>query len=236
MSKRPWFPLYVGDILSDTMSFDSAQFGGYVKILCHYWMTETPMTKDEMMYASGLSKNIFTKSWHLFEQKFVMENEKYFNRRMKVEITKAIDISSIRSKAATKSNQALAPTKDPASATQLQSQLQLPKKEQVSKRKKRATQLPPDWKLPDDYRAYCKTKRTDLNPDVVAENFLDYYLSHGKPMVDWKRTWQRWVRNERGVKKAGYEKPDVQSQSFKKWDGKESEVIGPTHDQYGDMK
>lgn len=71
-------------------------------------------------------------------------------------------------------------------------------------RKKRATSLTAEWMLPDDYREYCKSKRPDLCPDATAENFLDYYLSHGKPMVDWKRTWQRWVRNEHGTsRKAG---------------------------------
>lgn len=131
MSKRPWFPLYVGDMLADTMNFTPAQFGGYMKILCHYWVTEEPMTRDEMMVASGLSKNIFEKSWPVFVKKFVSENEKYFNRRMKDEITKAIELSDIRSKAATKSNAAKAPTNDPASATQ--SQLQLHKEHSVNK-------------------------------------------------------------------------------------------------------
>lgn len=203
MSKRPWFPLYVGDLLSDTMNFDSTQFGGYIKILCHYWVTEEPMSMNEMRVASGLSRNIFQKSWHLYEKKFVLENEKYFNRRMKQEILKAVDISEKRSQAGSKAHAAIAPTNDKLKPTQLQSQLHLQKKEQEQRakpqRKKRATQLPPDWKLPDDYREYCKSKRTDLDPDATAENFLDYYLSYGKPMVDWKRTWQRWVRNEHGT-------------------------------------
>ena len=124
MSKRPWFPLYVGDLLADTMNFTPSQFGGYMKILCHYWTTEEPMSRDEMMVASGLSKNIFEKSWHVYMKKFVCENEKYFNRRMRREIVKATDLSEIRSKAAIKSNAAKAPANDPASATQLQSQLQ----------------------------------------------------------------------------------------------------------------
>jgi len=66
-------------------------------------------------------------------------------------------------------------------------------------RKKRASQLPADSEMSDDYKEYCVEKRPELNPEVVFENFKDYYLSVGKPMVDWKRTWQRWVRNERGA-------------------------------------
>lgn len=72
-------------------------------------------------------------------------------------------------------------------------------KKKVSKSKsykKRAKQIDAET-LPEDWAEYCKTKRPDLDPDTVFEDFRDYYLSHGKLMVDWKRTWQRWVRNER---------------------------------------
>ena len=65
-----------------------------------------------------------------------------------------------------------------------------------SKPRKRA--LPADLELAKDWQEYCKEKRPELNPEVVFENFKDYYISEGKLMADWKRTWQRWVRNERG--------------------------------------
>jgi hypothetical protein len=82
-------------------------------------------------------------------------------------------------------------------------------------RKKRAAQLSADWEMPEDFKEYCVTKRPELKPEVVAENFKDYYLSIGKPMVDWKRTWQRWVRNERvpTTTSNGYQAPEVFSQS-----------------------
>jgi anti-sigma factor RsiW len=51
--------------------------------------------------------------------------------------------------------------------------------------------------LPDSWRAYCEDKRPDLEPESVFTNFADFYLSHGRTMLNWDRTWQRWVRNER---------------------------------------
>ena len=202
MSKRPWFPLYVGDVLADTMNFDPAQFGGYMKILCHYWMTEEPMTMNEMRVASGLSKNIFQKTWPLLEKKFVVENEKYFNRRMRREIIKAVEISDKRAIAGRAGGQAIAQANEKQLPTQLQSQLHKEqKREQKSPHKKRASQLPHDWILPNDYREYCITKRPDLDPDATAENFRDYHLGHGKPMSDWKATWRNWVRKEYGTRK-----------------------------------
>lgn len=77
------------------------------------------------------------------------------------------------------------------------------------------TRLPSDWVLPEDWRAYCVEKRSDLDPDAVAENFRDYW--HGKAgkdgrMADWRATWQRWVRNESA--RAGQRPAQAVSRSF----------------------
>ena len=64
---------------------------------------------------------------------------------------------------------------------------------------KRATRLASDWTLPDDYRAFCKAERPELDADVVAQDFRDYW--HAKAGADaakrdWLATWRRWVRSE----------------------------------------
>jgi hypothetical protein len=51
--------------------------------------------------------------------------------------------------------------------------------------------------LPDSWRVYCEDKRPDLDAESVFTNFADFYLSHGRTMLNWDRAWQRWVRNER---------------------------------------
>ena len=63
------------------------------------------------------------------------------------------------------------------------------------KKPARKTQLKIDI-LPEDWQTYCKTKRPELNPETVFTDFREFYLSHGRTMLDWKLTWQRWVRNE----------------------------------------
>ena len=66
--------------------------------------------------------------------------------------------------------------------------------------KKRKSELSADLELEKDWQEYCKTKRPELNPEVVFENFKSYYISEGKLMMNWTMTWQRWVRNERPPK------------------------------------
>ena len=64
----------------------------------------------------------------------------------------------------------------------------------------RASRLPADWSLPDEWRAWALTERPDLNPERTAASFADYWRGKaGKDgrKVDWLATWRNWVRNER---------------------------------------
>ncbi|MGA7807141.1 YdaU family protein [Bradyrhizobium sp.] len=51
MSKRAYFPLYVGDYLGDTGHLSTAQHGAYLLLMMHYWrMGELP-TDDKQLAA-----------------------------------------------------------------------------------------------------------------------------------------------------------------------------------------
>lgn len=68
------------------------------------------------------------------------------------------------------------------------------------KQEQRATRLPADWTLTPERKAYCQSKRPDLDPIQTFEDFEDWYRSvagNGGLKTDWDRTWQRWVRNQR---------------------------------------
>lgn len=65
---------------------------------------------------------------------------------------------------------------------------------------RRASRLPKPFELPDDWAAWAKAERPDLDPERVAEKFADYW--HGKGgaagrKLDWLATWRNWVREER---------------------------------------
>lgn len=64
----------------------------------------------------------------------------------------------------------------------------------------RASRLPTDWVLPDDWRQWARAERSDLDLDRAAASFADYW--HGKAgkdgrKADWLATWRNWVRNQR---------------------------------------
>lgn len=66
----------------------------------------------------------------------------------------------------------------------------------------RATRLPTDWVLPDDWEEWARTERPDLDPTSVACSFRDYWVAKpGKDgrKTDWLATWRNWVRNQRSM-------------------------------------
>lgn len=64
----------------------------------------------------------------------------------------------------------------------------------------RASRLPKDWSLPDDWRDWAKAERSDIDPIKTADQFRDYWTAKpGKDgrKVDWLATWRNWVRSQR---------------------------------------
>lgn len=63
-----------------------------------------------------------------------------------------------------------------------------------------ATRLPNDWTPSPVEIEFCRKNRPDLNPDEVADEFRDYWISvpgaKGKKL-DWTATWRNWVRKQR---------------------------------------
>ena len=70
-------------------------------------------------------------------------------------------------------------------------------------REPRATRLPAPFVLEGEWREWAKAHRPDLDPDLTAAKFADYW--HAKPTkdgrkLDWFATWRNWVREERPPK------------------------------------
>jgi len=67
----------------------------------------------------------------------------------------------------------------------------------------RGSRLPEDWHPSAEETAFCKTERPDLRPSEVAERFYNYWTSvpgaKGRKL-NWTRTWQNWVRDEKQSK------------------------------------
>lgn len=75
-----------------------------------------------------------------------------------------------------------------------------PAKKPAAKAKPEGSRAKPKRPLPLPFLVttemldWAKEKAPDVNLDWELEQFLDYWKGNGKPMADWKATWQRWMR------------------------------------------
>ena len=64
----------------------------------------------------------------------------------------------------------------------------------------RGSRLQADFCLTEDWKQFCRTERSDLDPQKVFDGFKDYWIA--KPgqqgvKLDWLATWRNWVRNQK---------------------------------------
>lgn len=74
------------------------------------------------------------------------------------------------------------------------------KQERETVEAKRATRLPQELELPQEWITFCLQERKDLDPVKVFAGFKDFWLAKaGKDAckLDWFATWRNWVRNQR---------------------------------------
>lgn len=68
---------------------------------------------------------------------------------------------------------------------------------------KRGTRLSKDWIIPDEWAAWAKGERPELDDRMLkamADSFKDYWVSKSganATKLDWEATWRNWVRNQR---------------------------------------
>lgn len=91
-------------------------------------------------------------------------------------------------------------------------------------RARRASRLPDDWTLPDDWRCWAQSERPDLDPDRTADRFADHWrAAAGQRGVkaDWLATWRNWVRGERAPPRPAAP-PGRAAESFRERDARQA--------------
>jgi hypothetical protein len=67
----------------------------------------------------------------------------------------------------------------------------------------KASRLPTDFEMPVDWKQWAKSERSDLDVEMEAESFKDYWSSKGGKeacKTDWFATWRNWVRRANAPK------------------------------------
>ena len=223
---------YPGDYLRDTLTLTPAQDGMYGRLIDYYYTTEKPIPEEdaESVTRCRNDEDRAITQWVL-RRFFSLTPVGWQHGRIDAEIEKARPrIEAARNNGLRGGRPKTKPTGFPLGnpqGTQIESspspspsleQEQEQKKEQVASpsaqptraKEDRATRLPADWTLPDDWRAWAEAERSDIDPATEAAKFRDHWRS--QPGVkgrrtDWLATWRNWIRNSWANSRAGPSAP-----------------------------
>lgn len=220
-TKKPWFPLYAADYLTDTQAMPAMAWSIYTRMIFSSWVNGSladPMAGKaelhEIAYLCNCGPQDVTDAWPIVGPKFERTDDgRIHSPRLERERERADKISKGKavggraSAASRRKNPSgnsekehlfpFAGTNDEQKATQSQSQSQLQLREDPPtprSRGKRATRLPEDWKPDGKLHAECKLKFPKVDLKSETEKFKDYFIGKGRTYVDWRRTWRNWMR------------------------------------------
>ena len=65
----------------------------------------------------------------------------------------------------------------------------------------KALRLPTNFEMPVEWKQWARAERSDIDVNLEAESFKDYWSSKGGKdacKTDWQATWRNWVRRAKG--------------------------------------
>lgn len=220
MAEFPVLPIFTDAILGDTQHLSAAEFGAYMLTLIVAWRDPDCSLPNDPAYLGRITRS--PKSWTRVGPVVMAfwtlgEDGRYRQRRLTQERLRAANLAhnartagkaSALKRQETRSTSVqrgvngkatpftLALTPTPLSNDSGGATGQLFAKPEA----KKATRLPDDWELPDEWRMVVIAKRDkmELPPihvELEAEKFANFWRSKaGKDgaKLDWRATWINW--------------------------------------------
>jgi len=210
-----YYAFHIGDYQSHTSHLSEIEDLAYRRMLdwCYLHEKHLPIEVDEI--ARQIRMRTHTDSIALVLQEFfVLSSEGWISPRIVEAIVKVGDKSKKATASAMarwgKINNEIKDLAVDANALRTQSesnathypepitQNPLPKE-----KKQRGSRLPVDFVLHDEWIAFCKQERPDLNAHKTFDAFKDYWVAAPKGIkLDWFATWRNWVRNQSVAKQS----------------------------------
>lgn len=208
MSSTPFMQLYVSDYLGDTMHLTTEQHGAYLLILMTMWRHEGSLPNDDAKLARIARVNL--KRWHLVKGDvlafFTEQDGNLTHKRLSKELQKAVSISQKRktsgslgglAKSLKNNDEALANAKQTLKHSQKPDTIKV-KETLSSVSKNRATRLPDDWVIPQDWIDQAVAEGLPRSRAYSeAERMKNWSISNKNgAKLNWHATWLNWYRDK----------------------------------------
>lgn len=210
-----YYQHHIGDFIKSTSFLTNEELAIYLKLIWIYYDSEGPIPDDINLLCmkTGARDNKDTVLWIL--NTFFSLNEDathWVHNRCEAEITSYYDFINSKIKAGKasaakrKKNMVLCDVEHQVNTCSTDVQLSTihePISNNHVVKQTRGSRLSTDFVMPDDWSAFCKQDRPDLNARQVFEQFKDYWIAQpGQKGVkmDWDATWRNWVRRQNAPK------------------------------------
>jgi uncharacterized protein YdaU (DUF1376 family) len=123
MKVDTWMPLYVADLIADTMHLGRADFGSYVLLLCAYWRNKGPLKDDDVILSNicRVTLGEWTATRSALAPMFQIQDGHWHHKRIEAELKEAIRLLEARKRGADATNRGKRNARraecDPLSAT-----------------------------------------------------------------------------------------------------------------------
>jgi uncharacterized protein YdaU (DUF1376 family) len=216
-----YFKLHINDYAQATAHLSLLEDAAYTRLLRKYYADERPLPADldrlqRLIGARSRDEKIAVRT--VLEEFFSLDGDFYRNKRADEEIAE-YQSKSLKAKESANARwmrthsegngYAMPPLSDgnanhkplttnhePLTNKEKTKRVSAPASEP---NKSKGTRIP-FTELPDDWSAFCRAERPDLEPIKVWASFYDYWIatSGAKGVkADWFATWRNWVRKER---------------------------------------
>jgi uncharacterized protein YdaU (DUF1376 family) len=219
-TKKPWFPLYAADFLTDIDGWTEVQVGIYIRLLLSQWINgPLPYDQDRLIRLCQTDADRWDEAWlSALQYKFellengslianprleqIREQQERFTdarrragrasgeaRRKKGNGSSDIEqvFDSVANETRTKANQSKSKSKSNSTGGA---------RAAPSTPAKKKARLPEDWHPDEKLLAWAQKTVPKVHIGSETEIFRDYFLGSGGTKLDWRRTWQTWMRKE----------------------------------------
>jgi uncharacterized protein YdaU (DUF1376 family) len=183
MSRRPWMPLYIGDLARKTMHLGATEFGIYMRLIMHCWERGFFARDDHTISViAHCSSHLLHKYKTVILSLFTVTEHEIFGS-----VYTHDKVEEIRARADEISNK----RRDAALQKHTKSKSKSQSSKEVSKRRK-LYPLPENWHVPE--AAIEEASKLAVDWKAEAANFRSHYLSTDARFANWDERFLMWIR------------------------------------------
>ena len=173
-----YYQRHLGDYSTATPHLSLLEHGAYTKLLDYYYTTESPIPDDLCERIAGASSAAERKAVrYVLGQFFTLESSVWRNKRADKEIAD-VHAKSLKAKESAEARWMRTHSERNADAMLSKTQEPISKKDQKQEpASPNGSRLPADWVLPDDWKAWARQERPEIDVQREADGFADYW--HG---------------------------------------------------------